>query len=369
MKKLSGEHFSSKLFCVTKNIVPLLFLSLWGCSVHHPKRKFLDKTPQKVHHRTVMGKLDPVDSLKLSTIGIYRPGWIRLNKTHLFISNNVGEYKIVVLDKHNLKEKEVDNLNIQKGKGPGEMVNFMDFDVRDSLLVLADENQRKMEFWKLPDTFLKEVVMPNPKVSPHRLQIINAKRYMLFSPTYSSGFLFNIVDGKGNRVSGFFKIPANYNKFAYEGEIRLVGNELYYAGFSEPILKKYTLKGRLEYSVSTIDNYNTAGNYATIQGGTQTVMRYAPGALFSTPDFDVSKKYWYVLPAANGDPKFTYLDIYDEENGDYLATFKLRHLAGMLQVDDHFIYTIEKEKDNYLLTVYKNNIVQKMHAYQTTDRK
>ena len=345
----------------------LLLTLVWGCSAHRPKRKFLDKTPQKTHHRIVMGKLDPADSLNLATLGIYRPGWIRLNKTLLFISNNVGEYKIVALDKHDLKED--DSLNIHKGKGPGEMVNFMDFDVRDSLLVLVDENQRKMEFWKLPDVFLKEVVMPNPKVSPHRLQIISADRYLIFSPMYSSSFLFNVVNGKGDRVSEFAKIPANYNMFAYEGETRFVGKNMYYAGFSEPLLKKYTLTGRLDYSVSTIDNYNTTGNYVTIQGGTNAVMRYAPGALFSTPDFDVDKSYWYVLPAPNGDPKFTYMDIYKEESGDYLATFKLRHFAVHVRVDNQFIYTIEKEKDNYLLTVYKNNIVQKMHAYQATDRK
>ena len=234
MKKLSGEHFSSKLFCVTKNIIPLLFLSLWGCSVHHPKRKFLDKTPQKVHHRTVMGKLDPVDSLKLSTIGIYRPGWIRLNKTHLFISNNVGEYKIVVLDKHNLKEKEVDNLNIQKGKGPGEMVNFMDFDVRDSLLVLADENQRKMEFWKLPDTFLKEVVMPNPKVSPHRLQIINAKRYMLFSPTYSSGSCLILLTEKETGFLDFLKFQPIITSLLMKGRFGLLETNFITQVFPNP---------------------------------------------------------------------------------------------------------------------------------------
>jgi|GEM_PF-1168777 len=327
---------------------------LISCSVHHTQKPFLYKKAQKQHKRLFKGDLVVVDSLNLSLLHIERPGWIRHNQRDIFISNNVGKFEIIAINKNNFKEDF--HLHFMKGKGPGELVNFMDFDVRDSLLVLIDENQRKMEFWRLPDHFIKDVIMPDPKVIPHRLQILNSDRFLFYSPGRSSNFLFNIVDNKGKRITDFQKVKSDHNMFADEGEIRVVNNDIYYAGFSEPLLKKFTSKGKLDYSVSAIDNYNTKFNYITTQGENQKVMRYAPGALFSTIDFDIFKNYWYILQAPNGNHKISYLDIYNAKNGNYLASFKLKPLTFQICVDKQYIYTIEKKEENDYLVVYKNNV-------------
>jgi hypothetical protein len=339
---------------ISKKYFVLVVFFLISCSAHHTPKPFLYKKAQKQHKRIVKSALTVVDSLNLSLMHITSAGWIRQNKKDIFISNNVGIFEIAALNKHNFKEDF--HLHFMKGKGPKELVNFMDFDVRDSLLVLIDENQRKMEFRQLPNHFIKDVIMPDPKVIPHRLQILNSNRFLFYSPGMSSNFLFNIVDSNGKRISDFQNVKSGQNMFADEGEIREVNHDIYYAGFSEPILKKFTLKGKLDYSVSAIDNYNTKFNYITTQGENQKVMGYAPGALFSTIDFDIFKNKWYVLQAPNGNHKISYLDIYNAKNGNYLASFKLKPLTFQICVDKQYIYTIEKKEENDYLVVYKNNV-------------
>lgn len=141
----------------------------------------------------------------------------------------------------------------------------------------------------------------------------------------------------------------------YEGFINTQNDNIFYAGFSEPLLKKYASDGKLAYSVATIDNFNTEANYMKSDGG--AMMGYTPAAQFSTRSFNIYQSYWIVVSYKNGDQISTNLDIYNEHNGHYIGTLEgLKPRTKDLQVDDKFIYAVSTNGRKFMLTRYKNDI-------------
>lgn len=246
------------------------------------KKKFTSKNPQSIESRTIKDTLTTVDSLNLSTLQLYDVRNIRLNTRRLFIS---GEKKIVAITKDNFADYKT--FHIDKGKGPQEILQLQSFDVSDSLLVVLDERQSKVLTYESNGEFIEEYTFI--KLMPHRISIINSNSYVLFSPMIGMKYIFNVINVNKGTVHRFENIPSKHNPMVYEGIIEIQNSNLYYAGYSEPLLKKYSSKGELVYSVATIDNFNTEANYLRSEG--KAMLGYTPGAQFSTVDFDISGKY------------------------------------------------------------------------------
>ncbi len=335
---------------------------LIACSNQDKTDNFFEKEIQNKTQRTVKGSLAAMDSLRLSTFDVFNPGWLEENEKQLII---IDGDKFVVFNKQNFDEHYT--IDLAKGKGPNEVIGVNALDVKDSLIALVDANQMKVLIGKIPEMFGNEMVWEkifelDAKKVPHRINIIDSDSYLIFSKESGSEFSFNFINKKGVRINGFEKLPSTHDillSLKYQGFTEVNGNSIYYAGFAEPILKKYNLEGEIAYSISTIDNYNTEANYASSEGNEQAVYGYAPGALFSTRNFDIYKNYWFVIPASNEDFPLTYLDIYSTGNGKYRGSFRLNNRAKFVQIDDQFIYIVFNINDEYFLKVYQNDIEQR----------
>jgi len=349
-----------------KKFVFIIIVFLISCSSQDKSVDFFKKEIQNKDQRTIKGSLTAVDSIKLSTLDIYNVYWLRMNENHLFIS---GGKQFNIVNKKNFNEHYT--INFAEGRGPDEVIGVNTLDVKDSLVALGDVNQRKVLIGKIPEIFKREIIWKknlvlDTKAAPNRISIIDPDTYLVFSRESSSEFSFNIIDKKGVRINGFEKLPSTHDlhdillSLKYQGYTMVHGNNIYYAGYAEPILKKYNLKGEMAYSVSTIDNYNTEANYMSSVGKQQSVYGYAPGTLFSTRDFDIHKNYWLVIPDSNGKDNFAYIDIYDEEHGVYIGSFTLTNIPKFMRSDDRFIYVIETIQDELYLNVYKNDIEQRL---------
>lgn len=325
----------------------LIFIS---CNENEEKKNFLSKEVQKTDQRTIKGSLAAIDSIDLAKFNIYDAYSIKMNQTHLFVKDS-EDFKVVAISKDDFDSHYT--IDIKEGKGPQEILHFQSFDVKDSLMVILDENYSKILTFKLPDIFIKEFTLQ--ETTAHRIRILNSKSYILFTPIIGSKYLFNLMNINNKTLQRFENLPPQYNPMVYEGFINTQNDNIYYAGFSEPLLKKYASDGELAYSVATIDNFNTEANYLKTDGG--AMMGYTPAAQFSTESFNIYQSYWIVIPYKNGDQISTNLDIYNEHNGHYLGSLEgLKPRTKDLQIDDTFIYAVSTDGEKFMLTRYKNDI-------------
>lgn len=331
----------------------IIFVSLFifmSCQDKEKKKNFLSKEVQKIDQRTVKGSLTAVDSVNLSKFNIYAAYSIKMNQPHLFVKDS-EDFKVVAISKDDFENHYT--IDIKEGRGPQEILHFQSFDVKDSSMVILDENYSKILTFKLPDIITNEFSLQ--ETTAHRIRILNSKSYILFTPIIGSKYLFNLMNINNKTLQRFENLPPQYNPMVYEGLINTQNNNIYYAGFSEPLLKKYSSEGELVYSVATIDNFNTEANYIKTDGG--SMMGYTPAAQFSTEGFIIYQSYWIVIPYKDGDQISTHLDIYNEHNGHYIGTLNgLKPGTKELQADNKYIYAVSTNGKKFMLTRYKNDI-------------
>ncbi len=324
------------------------------------KPDFLQKKSQKADKRNFEKNIVTVDSLKLSNYGLFGSGHMEITEDRLYVYD-YESHKLVAFDKNDFTKKI--EINFSKGKGPREFGGVNDLSVNQSKILLGDPDLKRLSIWQHPKKF-QEVI--NLDVDPHRVELMGQDRYLIYSTSFNTKYIFSILNSKGKVLRQFEQMPKNHNPLAYEGHIEVEDNHIYYAGHAEPVLKKYDAKGNLKYSVSTIDYYFTKANYVTPTGDSkQKLYTYSQYALFSSNEFDIYKDYWAVVPHSNDHSEnvedFYYLDFYNKGDGKYITSFDLDHTTGEVRVDDQFIFLYQKIDDEYYLKVLENDLQERLN--------
>lgn len=144
----------------------------------------------------------------------------------------------------------------------------------------------------------------------------------------------------------------------YGGVIASHGNSMVFAGYSEPILKKYSLdRGELLFSVNIIDDYDSSYNYVTSESGEYMSMGFSPGALYAVSGLDVIDDFIYTTNRHNGERNNNFIDVYSQSDGTYLESYSLVNypVSAGLAVDGDYIYSIEMEADAQKYWLMKYN--------------
>lgn len=294
-----------------------------------------------VHDKLDLNKIDLFYVLKLET-----------DKEKLFFQNGDG-LEIFVLNKGNLDLSEVRKITFSKGKGPGELLSITDYDVFDDKIYISDRQQGKISIFGLNGNLYEEFIVPAVLID--RLQVVDHDRILTFS-LKSGEHAFNIVNTSGEVMDSFVKTEADLHYLMYSGDIHYNDKSLYFVGYSEPILKKYDLQNKnLIYSVNTIKDYSTEGNYVIFESGTYSSSSYTSAALYNSLGYTVYNNSLYMTRHHNGEFGSKYLDIYGSNTGEYMLSHKLEHYPrgyGVV-IDDHHIYSLEQsEGDKEWLVVY-----------------
>lgn len=342
-------------------ILIFLWIGLAGCRTEPASPPdFFAKTEQPLRQRLIKARLQAVDSLNLSAFALYEPSQLCKSGPYLFtFERNIG--KVAVFDR-DLRARPF-FIGKGRGEGPGELTGITDMDVHHDRIYLFSGT--RVVVWSIADTLVLDKQMA---VEAYRGEALDEHRILILSPT-SSDYLFNIVDLEGKIVRGF--VRTNLGKVTplrYSGDLAFDGKYLYYAGESESYLKKYTLEGRQLFSVATIDNLPSEGNYMQFEsGGESMAMGYSPGALFSTALIEVYDAYLLVVPIHDEHRRpLSYLDVYATEDGRYLATYDLAQMPRALAVDADGIYTLEREGDDFYLKRYPNVLTTLAQNQQST---
>lgn len=338
----------------------LLFamLILVSCS-ERPREDYSDfseKKPQSETERTVRD-LVAVDSLTMAEdIPELSLRYLELSDSSIF---SKSDEHILKLSKQGLRRQGT--IIVPEGRGPGEVPNFRltTFRVGDELLAFYDRNTQKTMLYDLDGVFRGEFL--NGGYQPVGMAMGDTQTYNFqIMPTPGREYIMYEVRRQENEstVSRRFQKPTEGdNLLAYGGILAYQDGALYFAGRPEPIIRKYDLTGdsvRLAWSREVIDGYDSGDNYETPEErGDFVAWRYTDEVRYASEDIAVDGRYLYSVRHPNEREGYKYLDVYSAEDGDYLASFSLRHYPKYTAVDGEHIYTIEESGDQSYLMKYE----------------
>lgn len=320
----------------------LFFVMLISCQDKKSTPHFLDLEEQVQKKRNFVGNELKLDFEKdLEELGIYNLPEIVETKDNFVLAEN-SELIIKHLSKSDLTV--INSFEIPKGRGPKELEFIMTFDTSEDLIAVADNRLMKVILLDHEGNLVNEFTTDR---SPIRLNLTSNRdlnlKYSLYFGEMDTTFMYNLTEI--GDVNYPFK-KENYkdiHPFAVTGDIKTVADTLYYVGTYEPYIKKY-VNGERIFSRATIDNYDSSLNYITMISKESSSTSLSPEAIISSIDFDVKEGLMYVVPHSNGDNDFSFIDVYDSNEGSYIKSYRTIDIAGKVNVyeDERTILTIEK---------------------------
>ncbi len=332
--------------------LPILVLFMFtACSEEGAEfEHFLDRDVQSAGERSITALPNPERVLNFTEYEIYSPGTLNQNRTHLFFID-FGTLSIARVSKEEFGSPDV--IAFSEGQGPGELLSMQSLAVSDDRLVIGDPRQRRI---LLADTDGRHLGDLTPEFSPDNLLLMQDDLLLNYN-AHQQDHLFTLYDLEADSVWGFEEITFGFSEIMkYPGYLYTRGNEIFYAGYSEPLIRKYLTDGTLIFSRSTVDNYDTDGFYEERTMGENRMVGFSEDAMFSSMDATYYNGTLLVIPSHNGNEEVKYIDLYDALNGDYLESLSLEYFPRKMAVDNEYLYILARDGDDNLLLRYSNPI-------------
>lgn len=266
------------------------------------------------------------------------------------VFKTAGDKEIAIFDKNNLEDYYT--LEFPEGRGPGEVLGINDYEVFEDQIFLADNNQSKILIFDLDGVLIKEFIVP--KIYLENISVLNENTIL----NYSMGVkeqMFNIFKTDGKMVTSFIEHEPDFKFMMYTGEIHAEDNNIYFSGYSEPIIKKYSIEEEeLKFSVKVIDSYNSQDNYLDFANG----QGFTEDALYNTIGMDAFGDILVNVPRHNDRSGYKYIDFYSNEDGEYLKSIEMIGYPDTdgIQIDSEYIYSLEMDTSRISwLVMYENN--------------
>jgi len=331
-------------------IVQLLLIGLFLISCSEKKSDlgnglFTFTEPQQIEQREIKD-LNTLDSLNLDSLGLFTPRvLVKVKKGLVFLDRTS---RTIVQTDNDLRI--LNTFEIPEGRGPGELGLVRRFDEKDGKIAFIDNGLKKLTLYSLEGKFLKDL-----KVSGFPLielvEIINSDEYLIAS-TFATDSLYHLIDSKGNILKRIQSSKQVDNPMMFTAQLKVSGNNLYMAGYSEPVIKKYSLEnGSLIYSKEMIDSYETTENYMSFSNGAG----FTDEAIYGSMAIAIENGFFYSARHHNGKKGYKFLDVYSEDFGEYEFSYLLDNYINneSIAVDDDHLYTIEtNSKGENLLMKY-----------------
>lgn len=313
---------------------------------------FLDKEPQAVTERSISSLGEPDAILNFSDHEIYSAGTLEQNETQLF-SINYGTFSIARMDKEDFSNLQL--LSFSEGSGPGELQALQSIAVSNERVYAGDPRQLRIVITDVNGSYIEDL---NTSFSPNGLFSIGENR-LLNNAAHQQDHLFVMYDVERDSTNGFEEITFGFDDvMKYPGYLSADQDYIFYAGYSEPLLRKYSTDGTLLFSRATIDNYDTSDQYVARTMGENRVVGFSDDAKYSSLDVAHHGDKFLVIPHHNGEAGFKYLDVYDASDGNYIETFLVDYNPRKIVLDDEYLYLLATDgEDNFLLR-YQNSLIR-----------
>lgn len=328
----------------------LLVLSLLtGCSEPGVEfEHFLDREIQQETERTITPLSEPDAVLNFTDYEIYSPGTLSHNSSDLY-SINYGTLSILKISKERFQQPEV--FTFSEGSGPGELRGIQSLTISEDQLFIGDPRQTRLLITDTDGNYIRDL---NTEFSPNNLLYLDDNLLLNYN-THQQDFLFTLYNITTETTSGFEEITFDFSEtMKYPGYLDASNSSIFFAGYSEPLLRKYSTDGTLHFSRSTIDNYDTENQYVERTIGENRVVGFSDNARYSSMDIVHYRDKFFVVPNHNGAEDVKYIDLYDTSNGDYLETLSLNYHPREIAVDNKHLYVLVRDEDDNLLLKFEN---------------
>ncbi len=303
---------------------------------------FFSKEAQIAEERVVVARLAAVDSVALSDYDAFNTYNIVVDDQRIYVSDSrQGKFLAIAKGDH----ESYRFIGHGLGEGPGELTSFSGFDVSDQHIVVANKPYRIARY-TVSGSFVGET-STDQRVT--RLKATEDDGVLIFS-AMSDDHLFTLMDVDGavirkiGKVTDALETTEPSRMLRYTGFVEYDKGYIYYAGYSESLIKKYARDGTLLFSVSTIDNHPGELNYVETVGETQAIIGYADTALYASLDIVVYGSYCLVQPASDDDGvTLRYLDVYDADTGRYIESYSVSKPPLGYTVDDDHLYMLQSD--------------------------
>lgn len=338
-----------------------LSLFIISCSekINIKEPVFFDETPQAIEKRM---KLEPlvldyqVDYSEHGQVGLQPI--LSKNGNIYFKELRWADSTGYNIKAYNLKTNSFKHLfKINTGRGPGEVLSFIDIDVWEDRIAILDRNNGKVVFFNHEGKFIEEIVLG--VALPDFVKLLNEEEFLVNSRT-TPEFFYHLVNQEGTVVGSFGAKKDGLNLMAFLGVLVKEDTHLYYVGWTEPAIVATDIRSKENaYVRGAIDNYSTEASYFGSASGDFVTASLTPGALFYGSAAGAYKDFIVVKADNNEEEWVKIIDVYDKTTGDYLKSYETQNtrtlpFTSIVFTDEHLIlHEIDDEK-GHVLNFYKN---------------
>ena len=267
--------------------------------------------------------------------GLLSPGYFDVDNNVIY----VADFKDHGIYRGNLVTEvvELNKIAGRKGSGPGEFEDISDIQVLNNSILISDENRARLNKFSLEGEFEKSYAGKNFQI--HRFVALNLNHVITLS-FLKGEYVIKVIDTEKDYVKqNFLKKDNDLSPIVYEGKIAANKNgEIFYSGFSEPVLIKFSEDEEKQFSVDHVDSYSSLTNYIKMDTGNGfSSYRYSPTAEFYT----ISSAYFndmVCILVKRGEDK--YVDFYNSDNGKYQYSIEVSSKAIELDVDEGDLFIL-----------------------------
>lgn len=268
------------------------------------------------------------------TLPLYHPTSLKVDQESSIFVMDWGDLRI---KKYSSDGRSIGIVGKGKGRGPGEFMNPMHFDVaaNGSIWVCDSETGRLSVF--RPDGVLEKTIATT--LIPSRVVALNAGNCLVLGQQGDE--LFALLDGEGTilRRFGTFVTDQIKNKLILDGWIARNGNDGFvYAPLYASILAGYSLQGGEKFIVELVDPVPRPALAVTKQG-----VYIEPVTPLVTLSLNRSGQYVYLLSRSSSvgrDENVSIIDAYNAENGKYVYSLKIPERSREAYVTAQAVYTL-----------------------------
>lgn len=309
-----------------------------------------------------------LDSINLNDFDIFSPHALTLNNKNQLAVMAWWDRIVYIFDLNDLNNPI--KLQTRMGRGPGEYEYPFDMFLNNNILWISDMGLRKVESWNIEtNNLILTHNFNNVFIKPDQVAVCNnsagVKNLLLLSTQYGPGInkslgilhTYTIQNNKIEPLKTFQKLDNDAERYPYviQGDLACTReNEFLYSGDFTGSIRKYNIYGDLIYSTTAVNSYYDEPLYYVLDNGNMT-KRNPEAVRINDNIFYIDNKV-YISRSHDKRGYIHGIDVYSEEDGSYIESYKIPAIAKEIIVTSSKLITVEYREDGHDLKIYARKV-------------
>lgn len=332
----------------------ILVFSACSCPECDEKSDFLAGQSQAVTSRSLQGELIPADSVIIDVAaGYVAPQWTIVGDTLIIYEADADHIRIIP---HAFGAQKSDSVDFSLSL-IGELPNpASDLKARNGKLYVLEGRSAGISVYSLSQQeFLFKLVWDDMEAK--RFCVVNDSTVALLNDQTGSPVL-TLLTNEGLEKSIGQAVPGedgHYNRLRTHGWLACDAENIFWAGYSEPLLAGYDVSGQSMFSRHTVDFFDVTGNYAFYPERQGDNFWLSPGAIFAASSLALRDDQLWALVHPNGEDRFSLIDVYATSDGSYQMSYRVPVglLSSLVVNDEGKVYAMRSEAEGGRIVLFE----------------